>query len=142
MERFDLARFRAAQGDAFAAAHAQLQAGRKRSHWMWFIFPQMRGLGRSETAQHYGIGSAAEAQAYLADPILGPRLVAACEALLTHDGLTAREILGTPDDLKLRSCMTLFSRLPGTSPEFARVLERYFDGEPDPRTLALLAASR
>jgi uncharacterized protein (DUF1810 family) len=139
MDRFDLARFRTAQEGVFATAHAELKAGRKRSHWMWFVFPQMRGLGSSETARYYGIASRAEAAAYLADPTLGPRLVAACEALLAHEGATAREILGSPDDLKLRSCATLFSALPGAPPIFQRLLERYFDGVADARTLALLS---
>jgi len=138
MDRFNLARFRAAQEGAYAAAHAELKAGRKRSHWMWFIFPQMRGLGRSETARFYGIGSRAEAEAYLADPTLGPRLIEACRAMLAHEGATAREILGAPDDLKLRSCATLFSALPEAPPVFRRLLDRYFDGDADARTLALL----
>src|SRR4051812_47935887 len=124
MDRFNLARFRAAQEGVFAAALAELKAGRKRSHWMWFIFPQLRGLGRSETAQYYGIGSREEAQAYLADPTLGPRLIEACGLLMTHEAATAREILGSPDDLKLRSCATLFASLPGAPPIFQQMLDR------------------
>jgi uncharacterized protein (DUF1810 family) len=142
MDRFDLARFRAAQEGAFATAHAELKAGRKRSHWMWFIFPQMRGLGLSDTARFYGIASREEAEAYLADPTLGPRLIEACEALLTHEGATAREILGSPDDLKLCSCATLFSSLPGAPAVFQRLLDRFFDGAADARTLALLGDAR
>lgn len=139
MDRFDLARFRAAQEGVVATALAELRAGRKRSHWMWFVFPQLRGLGRSETARFYGIGSRAEARAYLADPVLGPRLIEACEAALAHEGATARDIFGTPDDLKLRSCATLFAALAGAPPVFARVLRRFFEGRPDERTLSLLA---
>ena len=142
MDSFDLARFRSAQEGAFATALAELKAGRKRSHWMWFIFPQLRGLGHSETAKFYGLASRGEAQAYLADPVLGPRLLQACEALLAHEGATAREILGTPDDLKLRSSVTLFATLPEAPPEFQRVLDRYFDGAADPRTLALIPQNR
>jgi uncharacterized protein (DUF1810 family) len=138
MDDFDLARFRSAQERTFAQAHAELTAGRKRSHWMWFIFPQLRGLGRSETARFYGVGSLAEAQAYLADPVLGPRLVEASALTLTHEGETAREIFGAPDDLKLRSCATLFASVPDAPPVFQRVLARFFEGVADERTLAML----
>jgi uncharacterized protein (DUF1810 family) len=142
MDRFDLARFRAAQEGVFAKAHAELNAGRKRSHWMWFIFPQLRGLGSSEMSRFYGVGSRAEAAAYLADLVLGPRLIAVCDALLAHDGVTARSILGAIDAVKLQSCATLFSSLPDAPPVFLRLLDRYFDGAADERTLALLSDER
>ena len=116
---------------------AELSNGRKRSHWMWFVFPQLKGLGLSSTAQHYGIASLAEARAYLAHPVLGPRLRACCELMLAVPQRSAHEILGSPDDLKFRSCVTLFSLAAPDEPLFRRCLERFYDGEPDPRTLAL-----
>ena len=138
MPEFDLDRFRKAQEGVIGAALAELRAGRKRSHWMWFVFPQLRGLGRSETARFYGLASEQEAAAYLADPVLGPRLIEACEAALHSGTADARDLMGPPDDLKLRSCATLFAALPGAPPVFARVLERFFGGEPDEATLSLL----
>ena len=105
---------------------------------MWFIFPQMRGLGTSAMADAYGLGSRAEAAAYLADPTLGPRLIALFEIVLAHEALSLREIFGAPDDLKFRSCATLFAALPEAPPVFAAALARFCDGRPDPRTLALL----
>ncbi len=116
-------------------------AGAKRSHWMWFIFPQLRSLGRSETARFYGIGSSAEAQAYLADPVLGPRLIELCEIVAASAAPDARALFGSPDDLKLRSCVTLFGALPGAAPTFQAVLNRFYAGEPDDATLKLLAES-
>jgi uncharacterized protein (DUF1810 family) len=139
MDPFDLARFRHAQADVFETAREELRAGRKRSHWMWFMFPQVRGLGASAMSWTYGIGSLAEARAYLADPVLGPRLIELFDAALAHEGLTAREIFGTPDDLKLRSCATLFAAASGGGAPFAAALDRFFGGEPDPRTLEMLA---
>jgi uncharacterized protein (DUF1810 family) len=136
---FDLARFVAAQAPVFDAVLAELRAGRKRSHWMWFVFPQLRGLGHSATAQFYGIGSLAEARAYLAHPVLGPRLSRCTEALLAIEGRPLREILGAPDDLKFCSCMTLFARAEGGSASlFRQALDRYCAGRMDERTLALL----
>ena len=108
---------------------------------MWFVFPQLAGLGLSATAVHYAIADLAEARAYLAHPLLGPRLEECARALLDVPGRTAHEILGSPDDLKLRSSMTLFAQVDGADPVFRRVLERYYDGEADARTLALLASS-
>src|SRR3954470_11053477 len=102
---FDLARFVAAQAPVFDAVLAELKAGRKRSHWMWFVFPQLKGLGASTTAQFYGIGSLAEARAYLAHPVLGPRLEACTRAVLQADGSSLHAIFGSPDDLKFVSCM-------------------------------------
>jgi uncharacterized protein (DUF1810 family) len=135
---FELSRFVAAQEPMYATALAELRDGKKRSHWIWFVFPQMRGLGRSATAQRYGISSADEARAYLAHPVLGPRLRECAGLLLTHAGRSATEILGYPDDLKVRSSMTLFARV-GQEGIFRDVLEAFYDGQDDPATLALLA---
>ena len=136
---FDLARFVAAQAGTHDRALAELRAGRKRSHWMWYVFPQVAGLGRSETARRYAIGGLDEARAYLGHPALGPRLRSACEAVLGHEGtLTARAILGSPDDLKLRSSMTLFERAAAVPDLFARVLDGFYGGERDEATLVRL----
>lgn len=134
----NLQRFVAAQEGVYERALGELRAGRKRTHWMWFVFPQLAGLGFSATAQHYAIADLAEARAYLADPLLGQRLRRCAEALLAHEGLGAREIFGSPDDLKLRSSMTLFVRVAERDSVFGRVLERYYGGAEDPRTLELL----
>lgn len=134
---FDLSRFVTAQARDYARALAELRAGAKRSHWMWYVFPQLSGLGTSEMAQRYAIGSRAEAQAYLAHPLLGTRLRACVAALLTHHNRSALEILGSPDDLKLHSSATLFDIVaPGDV--FQTLLERYFDGHADRETLRLL----
>ena len=135
---FDLQRFVAAQAPVLDAVRAELAAGRKRSHWMWFVFPQLRGLGSSTMAQHYGMASLDEARAYLAHPVLGPRLRECCALLLAVPGRSAHEILGSPDDLKFRSCLTLFAAAAPQEPVFAQALRRFYGGEPDPRTLALL----
>lgn len=134
---FDLQRFVDAQHGVHAQARAELAAGGKRSHWMWFVFPQLKGLGRSATAQHYGIASAAEARAYWAHPLLGPRLRECTELVLAVEGRSAQEIFGPPDDLKFRSCMTLFAQATG-EPLFSRALDRYYGGRPDQATLLLL----
>jgi len=134
---FGLQRFVDAQDRVYRQVCAELAAGRKSSHWMWFVFPQLKGLGRSATAQHYGIASKAEAQAYWAHPVLGPRLAQCTELALAVEGRSAHEIFGPPDDLKFRSCMTLFAQATG-EPVFARALDKYFDGQPDPGTLELL----
>lgn len=134
----DLARFIQAQSHNYDAAIAEIRAGRKRSHWMWYVFPQYEGLGRSETAQRFAIRSTAEAHAYLAHPILGSRLLACAEALHAVESGSAREILGSPDDAKLRSSATLFSRVSPPGSAFHRILERFFGGEPDDRTLGLI----
>ena len=136
-DRFDLQRFLDAQDPVYETVLAELRAGRKRSHWMWFVFPQLRGLGSSPTAVHYGIDSRAEAQAYLAEPVLGGRLRECTGLVLAVDGRSAGEIFGSPDDLKLRSSMTLFARAAGDPALFQSVLDRYYDG-PDPLTLKLL----
>ena len=134
---FDLDRFVQAQTGVHAEALAELRAGRKRTHWMWFVFPQIAGLGHSAMAQHYAIRSADEARAYLAHPVLGPRLIECAEALLAHEGRSARDILGTPDDLKLRSSATLFAQIAAPDSPFHRMLLAFFDGRPDDRTVEL-----
>lgn len=134
----NLERFVSAQdaGGTYDQALAELRRGRKTSHWMWFVFPQIAGLGRSATAQAYAIESVAEAQAYLAHPILGPRLIECAKAVLGHHRLSAEEILGGIDAVKLRSSMTLFAAADPKEPVFQRVLELYFDGKPDPQTVS------
>jgi uncharacterized protein (DUF1810 family) len=139
MEAFDLERFVTAQEPIFNTALEELRAGRKRSHWMWFIFPQLRGLGSSPTAQFYGIGSLEEARAYLAHPVLGPRLVVCTEVVLAVKGRDLHAIFGSPDDMKFCSSMTLFARDSGDADSvFCRGLDLYCDGRMDERTLALL----
>ena len=130
-----LDRFVLAQQDVYPVALAEIRAGRKRTHWMWFIFPQLAGLGFSSMAVRYAISDRQEAVGYLAHPLLGSRLIEISAALLTHDGLTAFDILGTPDDLKLHSCSTLFAAISAPGSVFEQVLGRYFDGLPDPSTL-------
>ena len=138
----DLERYVRAQEPVFAQVCAELAAGRKQSHWMWFIFPQLRGLGSSSMAERYAIGSLAEARAYLAHPLLGERLRTCTQLVNRIEGRTAREILGYPDDLKFRSSMTLFARATagGGSEPFGAALAKYFAGEEDPLTRELLAA--
>ena len=136
-----LARFVTAQDGTFDTALAELQAGRKQSHWMWFVLPQLRGLGRSAMSHHYGIADIDEARAYLADPVLGPRLADCARALMSHDGLSAEEIMGGTDAGKLRSSATLFAeagRGSDTGPLMEALLARYFGGRPCRRTLAML----
>ncbi|GAO40176.1 hypothetical protein SCH01S_45_00190 [Sphingomonas changbaiensis NBRC 104936] len=135
---FDLERFVVAQAASYTDALAELEAGRKRRHWMWFIFPQLAGLGRSETARFFGIRSADEARAYLAHPLLGPRLRACCAALLRHRGAAAEAILGSIDALKLRSSMTLFEAVADDPAAFAAVLDGFYQGMRDRMTLDLL----
>src|SRR5689334_16545308 len=134
----NLQRFIAAQDGIYSDALAEIAAGRKRSHWMWFVFPQFAGLGTSPTSQHFAIRSLAEARAYLNHPILGPRLQQCTEALLAVQNRSAREIMGSPDDLKLRSSATLFAAISPAGSVFHRLLERYFAGVPDERTLQLI----
>jgi uncharacterized protein (DUF1810 family) len=138
---YDLDRFVQAQEADYARALSELSAGRKRTHWMWYIFPQLAGLGRSSTAARYSISGTAEAAAYLAHPVLGPRLVACAEAVLRHQGVTAAAIFGSPDDLKLRSSATLFASVSPAGSIFHRLLDRFFDGRPDEQTLRLLQSS-
>ena len=137
-----LGRFAAAQERSFDAALAELRQGRKRTHWMWYVFPQLAGLGDSEMSRRYAIHTAEEARAYLAHPLLGPRLVACAEATLAVEGRTAHEIFGSPDELKLRSSATLFASVSPPGSVYERLLAKYFQGEPDPRTLELLRAAR
>jgi uncharacterized protein (DUF1810 family) len=134
---YHLDRFVTAQEPVIATVVDELRAGHKRSHWMWFVFPQLRGLGTSSMAQLFGIGSLAEAQAYLAHPVLGARLRECCTLILQVPQRSAREILGSPDDLKFRSCLTLFWLAEPQEPLFRACLDRFYRGEPDPRTLAL-----
>lgn len=139
-DEFDLERFLKAQQDDYDRALGELRAGRKRSHWMWYVFPQLRGLGTSHMSHHYGIGSLDEARAYLAHPVLGPRLRECCEAVLATKGTSAHDMFGSPDDLKLRSCATLFGRASPPGSVFERVLARFFGGGEDSATLELLTA--
>lgn len=138
---YDLARFVAAQRGSYEHALAEIASGRKRSHWMWYVFPQFAGLGVSATSRKYAIASLAEAEAYLHHELLGPRLVACATAALAVEGRTAHEIFGSPDDLKLRSSATLFAHVSPEGSVFHRLLDKYFDGEPDDATLRLVAAS-
>jgi uncharacterized protein (DUF1810 family) len=133
---FDLQRFVEAQdaGGTYALALSELRGGRKTSHWMWFVFPQIAGLGRSPMAARFAISGLDEARAYLAHPVLGPRLLESAAALAEQRDRSAAEILGEVDALKLRSSMTLFARAAPGEPVFAAVLERYFDGRGDPET--------
>lgn len=136
---YDLQRFLEAQEDVYPQALAELRAGRKESHWMWFVLPQPRGLGSSAMSEYFGLTSLEEARAYAAHPELGARLREATEALLAAPShLSAQDILGTPDDLKLRSCLTAFLRACPEEERFARALERFFEGVPDKRSLELL----
>lgn len=140
-----LTRFVDAQASCYERVVAELEAGRKRSHWMWYVFPQIAGLGISATSRIYAIGSIDEARAYLSHPVLGPRLRECTSLVLDHPDSTLRQIFGTPDDLKFRSSMTLFARAGRGSSDaalFERALDTFCNGEPDPRTLDLLEAGR
>ena len=137
-DHFNLARFLQAQDGVFDDVLGELRAGRKRTHWMWFVFPQIDGLGFSSTARFYAIGSREEARRYLEHPVLGKRLEECVAAVLAVTGRTAHEIFGSPDDLKLRSSMTLFAAVSGPDSPFAKVLDRYYSGQADPRTLEIL----
>ena len=134
----DLQRFLDAQKSDYEIALAEIRNGRKRSHWMWYIFPQIAGLGFSSTSKFYAIKDKNEAEDFLAHPILGKRLIEISNALLEIDGKTANQIFGSPDDVKLKSSMTLFGALGNINPVFQKVLDRYFDGERDRRTLELI----
>jgi uncharacterized protein (DUF1810 family) len=142
-DHLDLSRFIEAQNasDTYDRALAEIRAGQKRSHWMWFVFPQIAGLGRSPMAQRFAISSLEEARAYLADPVLGLRLRRCARALLELHAANAEEVFGPVDAMKLHSSMTLFLRAASHEPEFARVIDAYFDGVPDRATDARLAAA-
>ena len=140
---YDLDRFVSAQdgGGTYQQALAELRQGAKRSHWMWFVFPQLAGLGNSPTAKRYAISGLDEAQAYLRNPVLGPRLLESTAAVTGHTGLSARQIFGGVDEKKLRSSITLFLRADPAEPLFQRLLDQYFEGLPDAATDQLLAGN-
>ena len=135
---FDLQRFFEAQASMHERALAELKSGRKQSHWMWFVFPQVAGLGHSDMAQRYAISGRGEAIAYLQHPVLGERLAHCCQALLEWKDRSATQIMGSPDDMKLRSSMTLFAAVAPDKTVFKQVLEAFFDGKPDAMTLSKL----
>ena len=135
---FDLDRFKKAQEEDYPYALQEIKAGRKRSHWIWYIFPQLKGLGFSSMSEYYGIDGRAEAQAYIADPLLRERLVEISEALLALESNNPTQVMGYPDDLKLKSSMTLFAEVAPDIPVFEQVLQKFFSGEKDSRTLQLL----
>ncbi len=137
----DFARFLSAQAAVYPAVLNELRAGRKRTHWMWVIFPQIAGLGHSATARHFAIASAAEARAYLAHDVLGPRLRECADLVEGVEGRSVRQIFGAPDDLKFHSSMTLFAQVAPAELSFAAALQKYFAGAPDPMTLRLLGTA-
>jgi uncharacterized protein (DUF1810 family) len=141
-DQFDLQRFVDAQDRVYDTVLAELRNGAKRSHWIWFVFPQLRGLGHSPTAERFGISSLDEARAYLAHPVLGPRLRGCTRLVAAIDGRSADEIFGWPDNLKVRSSMTLFARATDNNAEFRAVLRKFYNGEDDPATVELLSAAR
>jgi uncharacterized protein (DUF1810 family) len=134
----DLSRFLQAQENDYERAFAEIKSGCKRSHWMWYIFPQIDGLGFSSVSRLYSIKSMAEAEAYLNHPVLGPRLVQCAEVALAIEGRSALDIFGSPDDMKLKSCATLFARVAPAGSVFHRLIDKYFQGRPDNKTLSLL----
>ncbi|UOQ68191.1 DUF1810 domain-containing protein [Hymenobacter volaticus] len=134
-----LQRFIEAQETSYTTALSEVKRGRKQTHWMWYIFPQLKGLGVSSTAQYYGLADATEAEQYAKHPVLGQRLLTLCEALLELQSSNATTIMGSPDDVKLKSSMTLFGSLPGANPVFQRVLDKFYQGAQDPNTLRLLS---
>lgn len=134
---FDLARFREEQDVVYASVIKELKAGKKRTHWMWFIFPEVEGLGQSSISRHYAIKSRQEANGYLSDPVLGKRLLECATALLEIEGKSAYDIFGYPDDLKLHSSMTLFFMIAPEQPVFGQVLQKYFSNNKDARTIEI-----
>jgi uncharacterized protein (DUF1810 family) len=138
-DQFDLQRFVDAQDRVYDIVIDELRGGRKRSHWIWFVFPQLRALGRSPTALHYGIASLGEARAYLAHDVLGPRLRECARLVAAIDDRSAEDIFGFPDDLKVRSSMTLFALATDDNADFIAVLDKFYDGEEDPVTVDRLA---
>jgi uncharacterized protein (DUF1810 family) len=139
---YSLNRFAQAQAGEYEQALSEIRRGRKRSHWMWYIFPQYDGLGSSSTSRRYAIKSIAEARAYLRHPVLGPRLLECAEAAIGLDTQSADEVFGSPDDMKLRSCATLFDCVSPVGSVFDRLLDKYFSGERDENTLRLLGVPR
>ncbi len=131
-------RFISAQHDTYARALEEIRSGRKQSHWMWFVFPQIRGLGFTDYNVYFGLKDLDEAREYLNDPVLGKRLVEVSQAVLGLNGKTALEIFGKPDQRKLRSCMTLFSRIADADPVFGKVLQKYYGGILDEKTISIL----
>jgi uncharacterized protein (DUF1810 family) len=138
MKESTLKRFIDAQEGSYATALSEIKSGRKRSHWMWYVFPQIKGLGFSETSMFYGIKDIEEAEEFLRHPILGSRLIEISKESLKLESNNAHQILGSPDDIKLHSSMTLFSSVPGASPVFEQVLRKFFNGEKDNKTLQIL----
>ncbi|WP_117191777.1 DUF1810 domain-containing protein [Rhizobium terrae] len=136
----DLMRFVDAQAPVYDRVIAELKAGKKHSHWMWYVFPQVAGLGFSIMSQRFAIASKAQAAAYLAHPLLGARLLECTEAMLSHADLSAHAILGSPDDMKFKSSMTLFEAVSKKGSPFERALEQFYNGERDDKTLALLGS--
>ncbi len=136
--KYDLSRFHKAQEWDYETALSEIRSGHKRSHWIWYIFPQLKGLGMSGMSDRYGISGMEEAKEYLEDPVLRSRLVEISSALLTLESSDPGDVMGYPDDLKLRSCMTLFSLADPGEPVFREVLDKFFHGEPDARTIYLL----
>lgn len=137
-DKYKLTRFLDAQNQVYLNALSEIRKGKKQTHWMWFIFPQLKGLGRSSTADYYGLTDLEEASAYLQHPVLGKHLVQIASALLELQGKTASDIFGSPDDMKLRSSMTLFSQVENVDPVFQKVLDKYFSGNPDELTLKIV----
>jgi uncharacterized protein (DUF1810 family) len=134
----NLKRFIEAQNADFSIALSEIKQGRKKSHWMWYIFPQIQGLGFSETSKYYAIKNTNEAVEFLKHPVLGNRLISICHALLDLPGNNANDVFGSPDDLKLKSSMTLFASLPESDPVFQLLIEKYFNGMKDIKTLAII----
>ncbi len=137
-DNYNLQRFLSAQGENIDSVILELNQGQKIGHWMWYIFPQVKGLGRSSTAEFYAIQSKDEAIAYLNHPVLGPRLLECTNTVNAHDNLTAEHIFGYPDYLKFRSCMTLFEGIANNESLFSEALDKFYGGEPDKRTLTIL----
>lgn len=142
VDPYDLNRFARAQEDSYRQALSELQRGRKQSHWMWYVFPQLDGLGSSSMSRLYSIKSEDEARAYLEHPVLGPRLAECADTMLAIDGKSATDILGSPDDLKLKSCATLFAHVSVPGSVFQRILDKFYAGERDAATLRLLTPEK
>ena len=139
---YDLERFYKAQEYDYKTALSEIRNGRKESHWMWYVFPQVAGLGRSAMAEYYAIRNKEEASAYIEDPVLGKRLIEISQALLQIESDDAGKVMGWPDNLKLRSCMTLFAEVAPEQPVFRSVLEKFYDGEMDGKTLDIMGGMK